>query len=226
MPLDPEKRRESRLPLEVRVQLHHGEVIVTHLCSDLSSGGLFVRSDNRWPAGTQMQVRVFLPRVGVPISLPGEVVRAVEGPHGGMAIRFLETSRELTKFCENRGAGVIERAKKRILLAFAKEDMRFFLRTVLGGEGYRISECKSTDEAAILLKDEWFDLLVGDPLLDARGGGTLAGWLKEHPFHGPVVMVTGGEMLGDSPLDGQDFALVTEPVELGSFRTLVWDLVK
>lgn len=221
-----EKRRESRLPLEVRVQLQRGDHIQTHLCSDISTGGLFVLTSEPWRNGEQIGVRIFLPGLKGPLNMRGEVLRSISGSNAGIAVRFLEASRDLQRFCQNRGGDVLQRAAKRILLAHAKEDLRFFLRSILAVEGYRIFECKTLAEVRTALTGEKFDLLVADPLLGGEAEEHLAEYLVRHPFDGPVVMITEGEVVGDAPFAGGDYALVSEPVELSSFRGLVWSLVK
>ncbi len=221
-----EKRREYRLPLEVRVQLIQGSHISTHLCGDISPGGLFVRTEQPWRTGEAVGVRVFLPGVAAPVILRGEIMRGVTGEGGGMGVRFLDTSRELQRFCQSRGGAVLERAKKIIVLAHAKADLRFFLRSILAIEGYRIQECDTFEAAVHFLLEQKADLLVADPLLNSGGDLSFAEWLQAHPFDGPVVMVTEGEVIGENPYAGGDYALVTEPVDLGSFRSLVWKLVQ
>jgi uncharacterized protein (TIGR02266 family) len=221
-----EKRRESRLPLEVRVQLQRGDHISTHLCGDISAGGLFVRTEQPWRNGEQVGVRVFLPGVAAPLSLRGEVMRGVSGEGGGMGVRFLEGNRELQRFCQSRGGVVLEKAKKQILLVHGKADLRYFLRSILAVEGYRVHECESFEAAVRFLGEHKPDLLVADPLIRSASSASFAEWLQTHPFHGPVVMVTEGEVIGESPYAGGDYALVAEPVELGKFRTLVWNLVQ
>lgn len=216
-----EKRQATRLPLEVRVQLQRGDHVQTHLCSDISSGGLFVRTEESWRNGERVTVRIFLPGLSTPIVMNGEVVR---GAAGGVGVRFIETNRDLARFCQSRGGEVLAKAAKNILVGHEKEAMRYFLRSVLAAEGYRVRECKSLDEIVNALKASPYDLLVGDPLLEDAKGHILADWLAKHPFPGHVVMVTEGEVVGHAPLAG-DFALVKEPVELSSFRRLVWNLV-
>lgn len=221
-----EKRRESRLPLEVRVQLMRGDHISTHLCGDISPGGLFVRTEQPWRNGEELGVRVFLPGVSAPILMRGEIMRGVTGEGGGMGVRFLEPSRELQRFCQSRGGAVLERATKTIFLVHGKEDLRFFLRSILAVEGYRIQEFDTFESAVRFLKSNKPDLLVADPLLLSQGSVSFAEWLQVNPVQCPVVMVTEGEVVGENPYAGGDYALVTEPVELGSFRSLVWKLVQ
>lgn len=222
--LGTEKRREVRLPLEVRVQLQRGDHIQTHLCSDLSAGGLFVRTEEAWRNGERVTVRIFLPGLQAPVTVLGEVVR---GAQHGVGVRFLEANRDLARFCQSRSGDVLQRASKNILIAHSQEDMRFFLRSVLAAEGYKIRECRNLDETILVLKNGQFDLLVGDPLLaDSHERTNLAEWLARKEYKGKTVLVTEGEMLGEAPPLSKDIPLVTQPVELGAFRKLVWNIVK
>ena len=222
--LSTEKRREVRLPLEVRVQLQRGDHIQTHLCGDLSAGGLFVRTEEQWRNGERVTVRIFLPGVQAPVTVLGEVVR---GAKDGVGVRFLENNRDLARFCQNRSGDVLHRASKNILIAHANEEMRYFLRSVLAAEGYKIRECRSLDETIRVLKNGQFDLLVADPLLsDEDKRGHLAEWLARKEFNGRTVLVTEGDMVGETPHVARDIPLITPPVELGSFRKLVWNIVK
>lgn len=190
-----EKRSQTRLPLEVRVQLMRGDHLQTHLCSDISVGGLFVRTEEHWRNGERVQVRVFLPGSPAPLSLSGEVVRVGAG---GIGVRFLETSRELRRFCESRSSEVLERSQRKLLIAHGKEDMRYFLRSVLAVEGYKVTEVASLQEIRNGVSEEPFDLWVVDPLMGDEAG-TLAEWLQRFPPRAHVVMVTEGEVVGDAP---------------------------
>jgi CheY-like chemotaxis protein/Tfp pilus assembly protein PilZ len=222
-----EKRSQTRLPLEVRVQVIRGDYMRTHLCSDISAGGLFVRTDEKWRNAEQVQVRVFLPGVVAPLLLGGEVVRVIEGNTGGIGIRFVESNRELRKFCESRSSEVLERSQRKILIAHGKEDMRYFLRSVLAVEGYRVTEAATLDDVRNAVEHDTYDLWVVDPLLSNGDGGLMLGeWLQINRTAAHVVMVTEGEVVGEAPFHGGDYALVTEPVELAAFRHLVWNLVK
>lgn len=218
-PKAPEKRKESRLPLELRVQIVRGDLVQTHLCSDISTGGLFVRTDENWRNGEQVLVRLFLPGQSAPIAVHGEVVRVSHGRFSGLGIRFLEQKRELQRFYANRGPDLLRHGETRVLLVHPEEPRRFFLRTILGADGYQVTECRSADEAETALRSGTFDVIVADPLARRVSGETFDEWLATRRFGGRIIYVTEGEMVGGQPQVLATY--VAEPIDVSQLRGLL-----
>ena len=90
-----EKRRQSRLPFSVDVQIRTPEHTTTATTKDICTTGLFVREVEPFPLDTECEVEILLSSGDeeLPIKARGRVVRQVEGLQEGlqgMGIKFVE----------------------------------------------------------------------------------------------------------------------------------------
>ncbi len=84
------KREHVRLPVSLRVTyLNRGE-LSRDLVTDLSPGGLYVRTTKPLPIGTEIDLEVFVTDEDLPMHVRGKVIwlRRPPGPHEGMGIQF------------------------------------------------------------------------------------------------------------------------------------------
>ena len=83
--------------LHDRVMVNHEfesiDSFLTEYVSNISHGGVFIRSRSPLPVGTRVQLRFTIIVDDVEsIEGEGEVVRVVEGPNGGMGVAFTKLS--------------------------------------------------------------------------------------------------------------------------------------
>lgn len=87
-----DKRQHPRLPVELTVSYPNRGALVRDLISDLSPGGVFVRTKQPLPIGTEVELHVRLSAEEPPIGVRGKVVwlRDGVGPmeREGMGIQF------------------------------------------------------------------------------------------------------------------------------------------
>ncbi len=101
---EPVKRRFSRAPVELRIDLRTTDALHALVTRDVSQGGTFVRGDADHPPGTPVRLLVHHPRVAATLTLTGVIVRTVRRPpeERGLGIAFDELSaderRALTAF--------------------------------------------------------------------------------------------------------------------------------
>jgi uncharacterized protein (TIGR02266 family) len=84
-----EKRSAHRIAVRLRASFRSSQAVIEGWVSDLSRGGLFLRTDYLDEPGSQGTVDLDLPGGDEPLRLPGAVVRVDTSPdRAGMAIRF------------------------------------------------------------------------------------------------------------------------------------------
>ena len=90
-----ERRREERIPVEVEVRYFSQEGFAIEWITNISKGGLFIKSENPLPPGTPLKITFSVPGKDVPIELGG-VVRWSVSPSSspsvipGMGIQITE----------------------------------------------------------------------------------------------------------------------------------------
>jgi uncharacterized protein (TIGR02266 family) len=84
-----EKRQHPRIPVALTVTYASRGDLKQDLATDLSPGGLFVRTNNPLPVGTDIDLSVVVGPTGLRISINGTVTwRRENEPHRGMGIQF------------------------------------------------------------------------------------------------------------------------------------------
>ncbi len=87
------QRRSARVPIEIKVEYKRINAFIADFTRDISSGGLFVRTDQPLPAGTEALFTLSIPRLETPITLKGVVRRVVSpgapGVEAGMGVELL-----------------------------------------------------------------------------------------------------------------------------------------
>jgi type IV pilus assembly protein PilZ len=87
-----ERREFLRVTLNVLVEYANLEELRTDLAANISSGGLFIRTDTPLAIGTDITVHLVLPDESSPLALEATVMHTtLEDPHAsmdGMGVRF------------------------------------------------------------------------------------------------------------------------------------------
>jgi type IV pilus assembly protein PilZ len=104
----PEKRQHRRIPMVTRVTHVSSEVTQYYYSTDISMGGMFLKTRKPFKVGTELELDFELAERSVRIKLKGSVVRTVEPDperpdrEPGMGISFTyiepESKSELTAF--------------------------------------------------------------------------------------------------------------------------------
>ena len=93
-PPSSERREETRLPIELRVEYRRLNSFFADYTKNISKGGTFIRTGKPLPPGTEFVFVLTVPKLEEPMRLNGEVVwtvepeRASEEMPAGMGIRF------------------------------------------------------------------------------------------------------------------------------------------
>ncbi len=85
-----DKRQHARMPVALKVSYPSRGDLQRDLVTDLSPGGLFIRTSKPLPIGTDIDLEVQVETEDPPIMVRGKVVwlRDAQGPHEGMGIVF------------------------------------------------------------------------------------------------------------------------------------------
>jgi type IV pilus assembly protein PilZ len=85
-----DKRAHERIPVSLKVSYPSRGDLQKDLVTDLSPGGLFIRTSKPLPIGTEIELEVQVAAEDPPITVRGKVVwlRSAKGPHEGMGIQF------------------------------------------------------------------------------------------------------------------------------------------
>lgn len=88
---DDEQRQFPRIPVNLKVSYLSRGDLNRDLVTDLSPGGLFVRTSRPLDIGTEVDLEVQVGTEEPAIHVRGRVVwlRGTKGPHEGMGIQFL-----------------------------------------------------------------------------------------------------------------------------------------
>lgn len=102
-----ERRRATRLPVAIPIELRHDRGFSLYATSDLSEGGAFFPRSIPHPVGSRLSLTFRLPGEEQSVSCEGEVVNVPDQHRLGMGVRFIglsgEDARRLAAFTQ-RGA--------------------------------------------------------------------------------------------------------------------------
>ncbi len=98
-PSQGDRRYEIRAPIELKVEYKRLNTFFADYTRNISRGGTFIRTTRPLPIGTEFLFKLFVPQMGEPLRVQGEVQwiiteadvaegRAPEGGEPGMGIRF------------------------------------------------------------------------------------------------------------------------------------------
>jgi uncharacterized protein (TIGR02266 family) len=102
-----DKREHQRIPVAMKVSYLSRGDLQKDLVTDLSPGGLFIRTSRPLAIGTDVDLEVAIGEEDLPITVRGRVVwlRDKSGPQEGMGIQF-------TGFLGAALAAMVQEAKK------------------------------------------------------------------------------------------------------------------
>ena len=92
-----ERRRQIRVPIELRVDYKKMNTFFADYTKNISKGGTFIKTDKPLKVGTQFVFKLVIPQLKEPVQLRGDVVwikrpgdtHHPEEPDPGMGIRFV-----------------------------------------------------------------------------------------------------------------------------------------
>lgn len=88
-----EARRETRAPIELKVDYKKLNSFFADYTKNISKGGTFIKTAKPLPIGTRFLFKLSVPQRTDPFELLGEVVwSTTEGEEPGMGIRFVYTN--------------------------------------------------------------------------------------------------------------------------------------
>jgi uncharacterized protein (TIGR02266 family) len=90
----PERRRASRVPVAITIELRDVHGFSLHVSSNLSVGGVFFDRAIPHPVGEKVRVSFSLPDDGRPIICQGEVVNVPDIKNFGMGVHFVDLKAE------------------------------------------------------------------------------------------------------------------------------------
>lgn len=100
-----EKRREERIPVELKVGYRTVGSFITDYIINISKGGIFINTSKPLPVGTRIRILFSIPDIPLPFDLIG-IVRWIN-PVGhsshnlaGMGIEFLDVEANVKKRIE------------------------------------------------------------------------------------------------------------------------------
>ena len=90
----PERRAETRRPIELKVEYKRLNTFFADYTKNISRGGTFIKTARPLPVGTEFLFKLFIPGRKDPLTIHGEVQRIVseaesDGDGQGMAIKFV-----------------------------------------------------------------------------------------------------------------------------------------
>ena len=85
--------------------------------------------------------------------------------------------------------------KKKILIVDDEEGIRFTFRVFLEEEGYEVLTAKDYSEMKVLLKENDFDAVFADIILEGKSGIDVLREIKQKNEMCPVIMITGAPSL-------------------------------
>lgn len=94
-----DRRDAPRQPIELKVEYKRLNTFFADYTKNISKGGTFIKTNRPLPIGTEFVFKLFVPTLGKPLTIHGEVQRVVSEPgpddddddndEPGMAIRFV-----------------------------------------------------------------------------------------------------------------------------------------
>jgi uncharacterized protein (TIGR02266 family) len=106
-----ERRRHTRIAVEMHVDEQHEKARYFQRSGNLSAGGIWLDGTLPHPRGTIVELRFTLPGETAPIELRGEVVGDVDPERLGMHVRFVDLDAR-PEVAQRIAAFVGERAKR------------------------------------------------------------------------------------------------------------------
>jgi len=216
----PEKRRDPRVPLVLRVDLPGASRSLRDTTENLSAGGLFLRTERPLAAGDRLPLQISFPGLLAPMTVEVEVVRCREaGDEGpaGVAVRVpddREQDRQLLARLASVGAPERDPALElpppavhagRVYRVLVVEDNPHIvsmyeyalrkLRSAGAPVEVAVEFAGNGHEALARLAEHPADLLMADLYMPVMDGFTLVERIRSEPTlrATPVMVISGGD---------------------------------
>jgi uncharacterized protein (TIGR02266 family) len=207
----PEKRRDPRVPLVLRVDFPGGERGVRDTTENLSASGLFLRTERPLQVGERLPLQISFPGLLAPVTVEVEVVRqraaGPEGP-GGVAVR-LPDDRAADRQTLARLAGAVDpgplgkggHAFRVLVVEDNPHVVSMYeyalrkLRSAGGPVDVLVEFAGNGHEALARLAEAPADLVMADLYMPVMDGFTLVERIRAEPSlrATPVMVISGGD---------------------------------
>jgi len=227
--MDREKRLGIRHPILLEVGWP-GWPGAPGCTEDLSSSGLFVRTERRLPVGAHVPMELSFPGLLRALRLSGEVVRAREpagGRHGGLGMRFVEADPEPLRALLAAAEGGGPRTTYRVLLvedsALVASMYAAALRRLAAESGWKGLEVETVESGGVALarlgRPPRIDVVMTDAHLPATDGRQLLAAMRgDARLDGTPVLVLGSGPEEAGPGRRESELFLSKPVR---YRDLV-----
>jgi uncharacterized protein (TIGR02266 family) len=209
----PEKRRDPRVPLVLRVDYPGRESALRDTTENLSAGGLFLRTERDLSVGDRLPLQISFPGLLAPVTVEVEVVRrrnpGETGP-SGVALRIpadrVGDRAALARLCEQARAAPVETAggPRRYRVLVVEDNPRvvemyeYALRRLRSAEGavdVSVEFASNGHEALVrLARTPKLDLVMADLYMPVMDGFALVERLRADPqtVSLPVMVISAG----------------------------------
>jgi len=209
----PEKRRDPRVPLVLRVEYPGDAAKVRDVTENLSAGGLFIRTERVLAAGDRVPLQISFPSLLDPIEIEVEIVRprpAGEAGPAGLAVKVpidrIDDRHKLASLAEIGRTGISAGAKaKRSFRVLVVEDnphviemYEYALRKLRAPDGsieIEIEYGSNGHEALVRLRRQpRIDLVMADLYMPVMDGFALVEKMKADPalLEIPTIVISAG----------------------------------
>jgi uncharacterized protein (TIGR02266 family) len=240
-----DKRRDPRVPFVLRVEYPETPSAVLDATENLSSGGLFIRTDRVLPPGSRVALQIGFPGLLDPFEVEVEVVRArPTGPEGppGLAVKIpvdrVDDRHKLARLAETARSGLGKpRACYRVLVvednAHVMEMYGYALKKLRGVEGpvdLALEFAPNGHEALErLASPPRVELVVTDLFMPVMDGFTLVERMRGDPQLATVpilVISAGGPDARARAVDLGVDVYLQKPVQFADILSTVRTLLK
>ena len=206
---DRDKRRDPRVPLVLRVDYPDAPQAVRDVTENLSSGGLFIRSERGLVAGQRVPLQISFPNLLAPLEVEVEVVRrraATAEEPAGVAVKIpldrVDDRHKLARLVET-ARGPVGKASRgyRVLVVednpHVVEMYEYALRKTHGDGGVAVTIEYATnghDALVRLGEPPRVDLVMADLYMPVMDGFTLIERMRGDPalFEIPILVISAG----------------------------------
>ncbi len=206
----PDKRRDPRVPLVLRVDYPAEPTQVRDVTENLSAGGLFIRTERPLKAGERVPLQISFPSLLDPVEIEVEVVRGrVAGESGpaGVAVKVpidrIDDRHKLASLAEvaRTGIGKVKRTFRVLVVEdnpHVIEMYEYALRKLRAADGsieIAVEYGANGHEALLRLKRQpRVDLVMADLYMPVMDGFTLVERLKADPalLEIPTLVISAG----------------------------------
>lgn len=240
-----DKRRDPRVPLVLRVEYPGTPSAVLDATENLSSGGLFIRTDRAVPAGERLTLNVGFPGLLEPFEVEVEVVRArPTGPEGppGLAVKIpvdrVDDRHKLARIAETARTGLGRaRAPFRVLVVednpHVVQMYEYALRKLRAPDGSAelgLEYAANGHEAMQRLEERpAIDLVISDLYMPVMDGFTLVERMRGDPALArvPILVISaGGPDARERAIELGVDVYLQKPVQFADILTTVRTLLK